>query len=360
MRAFTTQTIWLASLLTLGGTLAHAATNFVMGGPQVATLAANSGGYGWDGQYLAGYRGALTNSAYFGPGAPVSRAITTTTLTAITPATLSGVNAFIAPWWYNTDSAAYNTAVVNFFQSGGSLFLLDDQSAKSGVAAQLGVPTHESSDGSVSNGAAPLFIGPFGSTANVTQNAEHGYLVLSEITAHGGFACSTNASGQITAACFNPGAYSAGAGAMVITTDVDMITTADGGGTAIYSPLNGNAKFALNATAFLMTASTSSGTPPPHRSGAVRLGADCARQPAGSLGHRDDGASRVRHRVANTLGAPIRVRTLGAVNKTPADRLLTRAAPITFATSVTLGDLRETNRTTIVREWFPREFIHSF
>ena len=233
---------------------AQAAASFVMGGPSVS-LAPNSQGWSWDGTYVAGYRGAVTNSAYFGPSGTVQRTITATTLTSINAGSMSGLNAFIAPWWYSSDSAAYNQTVVNFFLGGGALFLLDDMGIQSGIATQLGIPTHDSSDGSVSNGVAPLFSGPFGTATNVTQTAEHGYLVASEITSHGGFVCSVNASSQITAACFNAGAYAAGAGPMVITTDVDMITTSPSG-TAVYGPLNANAVFALNATAFLLTGTT--------------------------------------------------------------------------------------------------------
>jgi hypothetical protein len=190
----------------------------------------------------------------------VKTTISATTLTSITAGTLSSLNGFIAPWWYNSDSASYNQTVVNFFLGGGALFLLDDSSAQTGIAALLGIATQDASDGSVSNGSAPLFNGPFGIATNVTQTAEHGYLIAGNITSHGGFVCSTNASGQITAACFNAGAYAAGAGPMVITTDVDMITTSPAG-TATYSPLNANGQFALNATSFLLTG-TSNPTPP--------------------------------------------------------------------------------------------------
>ena len=46
----------------------------------------------------------------------------------------------------------YNTLVLKVF-TGGSLFLLEDSSAQHGVTAALGIPTHDSSDGSVSNSA---------------------------------------------------------------------------------------------------------------------------------------------------------------------------------------------------------------
>lgn len=240
---------------------AQTAATFVMAGAAGSTLAPHSGAWSWDGEYLAGYRGALGNRVFFGPSGTVQRSIATITLPSITGEALRGMNGFIAPKWFNSDSAPYNQLIVNFFRSGGNLFLLDDMSDKSGIAALLGVPTHDSSDGSVSNGGAPLFNGPFGFPTNVTQAQEHGYLMAQEIYAHHGFVCAMNPSNQITAACFNAGGYAPGAGAMVITTDVDMITTLGAGGTAAYTtPPSSNAIFALNATAFLLNSQMPSHT----------------------------------------------------------------------------------------------------
>jgi hypothetical protein len=230
--------------------IARAAGPFVLGGPS-ASLAPSSGSWSWDGSNLAPYRSALTNTANFGPSGVVKTAITATTLTTISPSTLSGLNGFIAPWWYNTESSAYNQMVVNFFLAGGDLILLDDGTAQDGIAALLGIPDAGSSDGSLSNGPAPLFNGPFGIATNVAQSQEIGYLPMASITAHGGFACSTNASGQVTAACFPAGAYAPGSGAMIITGDVDMYTTSPNGA-ASYSPLNSNGIFALNGAAWLL------------------------------------------------------------------------------------------------------------
>jgi hypothetical protein len=198
---------------------------------------------------MAAYRAALGNPAYFGPAGTVKTSITTTTLTAITPTTMSALNGFIAPWWYDTESASYNQIIVNFFLAGGDLILLDDGSGQDGIAALLGIPTNDGSTGSVSNGGAPLYIGPFGTATNVTQTAEIGYLTAANITAHGGFVCSTNVQGQVTAACFPRGAYAPGSGAMLVIPDVDMYSTY---GTATYSPLDSNGIFALNGMAYLL------------------------------------------------------------------------------------------------------------
>jgi hypothetical protein len=235
------------TLIALSTIPAQAAGPVVFGGASVS-LAPSSSSWAWDGSYIAAYRNALTNPANFGPSGIVKTTINTVTLTTITPATLSGLNVFVAPWWYNTESAPYNQMIVNFFLAGGNLILLDDGSAQSGIATLLGIPTIDNSTGSVSNGPPPLFNGPFGVATNVTQTAEIGYLSASNVTSHGGVACSTNADGQITAACWAKGAYAAGAGAMIITGDVDMISTY---GSATYSPLDSNGIFALNGAAYI-------------------------------------------------------------------------------------------------------------
>src|SRR5581483_5838138 len=106
------------------------------------------------------------------------------------------------------------TALVNYFLAGGSLFLLDDDTSHDAVGAALGLPT-SGSDGSVSNGGAPLFVGPFGSASNVTQAGNTGQFSASDIAATNGHVGATNASGEITAAYWNPGDYAPGAGALL-------------------------------------------------------------------------------------------------------------------------------------------------
>lgn len=260
--AFVTLVVVIAG----GGSAAKAAVPWVLGGAS-SSLAPNSDAWSWDGADIAGYRGAVANAAYFGPSGIVHTTISPVTLSTISPSTLSGLNGFIAPYFYNGDSAAYNTMIVNFFLAGGNLFLLDDASNYDGIAAALGIPTIDGSAGSLSNGGAPMFVGPFGTTSNVTQSFTVGYLSMANVLAHGGFACATNASSQITAACFPAGAYAAGSGGMIITGDVDMISSA---GTATYSPLNANGTWALNGTAWLvggapavLTTPAPPGTPAP-------------------------------------------------------------------------------------------------
>ena len=243
----------LVTLLTSGSLIpAVAAGPYVIGGP-ATSLAPTSGAWAFDAANFVAYRAALTNSANFGPTGTVKVTVSPTVLTTINAGTLSTLNAFISPWWDNGDSSAYNQLVVNFFKGGGNLILLDDSVQQDGVAALLGIPTLGQADCSPENGAAPLFNGLFGIATNVIQNAEIGYLASSSatataITSRGGTVCGVNGSGQVTAACWLPGAYAAGAGAMIIVADVDTWTTQ-----ALYTPLNSNGIFALNGTAFIVT-----------------------------------------------------------------------------------------------------------
>lgn len=223
------------------------ADSIVIGGP-AGTLAPSSGPWSWDGPNLAAYQAAITNPANFGPGGTVSTSISTVTLSTVDSSSLAGVNVFVAPWWFNTDSAPYNAAVESFFLNGGNLILLDDDPFTDGIAADLGFPT-TSSDGSVSNGSSPLFNGPFGTAFDVTQSADVGQIDTSNLAAHGAFVCATNGSGQATAVCDPAGAYAPGSGALLVLGDVDMWSTAYG--TVSYSPLNDNGVFALNGTAWI-------------------------------------------------------------------------------------------------------------
>ena len=234
-------------------TAIDAAGTFVIGGPS-ATLAPNSGSYSIDGSTLGAYEAAVTNPANFGPSGVVKTAVSFQPLSTITPATLAGVNAFMAPWWFATDSAPYNQIVVNYFLGGGSLILLNDSNNQNGISGLLGIPTAGQATGSVENGAAPIFNGPFGNATNVVQAFQIGYFTAANITAHGGTVCGTNADGQATVACFAAGAFAAGAGRLIIINDVDSWTTQ-----ASFSPLNVNGIFALNGTAFIVNGGSGSG-----------------------------------------------------------------------------------------------------
>jgi len=244
------------SALTLFSMLTMQAGSVTIGGPDT-TLAPNSDAWAWDGGELTGYRGAITDPANFGPGGIDPNTINIADLTTIDSGTLAGINVFIAPWWYNTDSAPYNTLIENWFLNGGNLILLDDDPTTDAIAADLGFGT-SGSDGTVSNGGAPLFNGPFGTASDVTQSGDTGQLDTTNLATYGASICATNASGQTTAICDPAGSYAPGAGALLILGDVDMWT--DGGAT--YSPLNDNGIFALNGTAWIVDQAADEGAVP--------------------------------------------------------------------------------------------------
>ena len=248
----------LGAFALFGGVLLGASPSFAGGTSVFATPDCSLNDNGWclGGADMAGYASAITNPTNFGAGGVVSTAISIQQLSAVNASTLAGANVFVAPWWENSESASSTTAVLNFFHSGGSLFLLDDDSAHDGIGAALGLPT-SGSTGSPSNGNSALTNGPFGVATNITQEGDVGFLDEATVLADGGKIGSTNAEGQVTSAYWAPGAFGAGDGALVILADVDMISSAYGN--VSYSPLNGNGIFALNTTAFL----TSSAVPEP-------------------------------------------------------------------------------------------------
>lgn len=213
----------------------------------------NTDGWCLGGGNLNGYRNAVTNTANFGPGGVVGSAVTFNQLNSVTAATLAGANGFVSTWWSDSESASSVAAIVNFFLSGGDLFLMQDDTGHDAIGAGLGLATVDGSAGSPSNGVSPLFSGPFGTATNVTQTGNTGYLNAAAVAAANGTIGGVNASGQITSAYWAAGQYAAGAGRLVILGDVDMVSDY---GTAIYAPLNENGRFALNSTAYFVNNAT--------------------------------------------------------------------------------------------------------
>lgn len=218
-------------------------------------LTPNSGAWAWDAAYLAGFRTALENPAYFGAGGIVNRSITTTNLGAVNAGTLAGVDMFVGTWISDSDGAAMAPAVLDFFLNGGDLFLLQDDSAHDILGSTLGISTSEST-GTVSNGSAPLFDGPFGMATDVRQYYLMGQLSEAEISARNGHVGGRNVDNQVTSAYWRAGEYAPGAGALFIIADIDMIATTNGNCGeptcgAIYDPLNQNGIYALNTFSFL-------------------------------------------------------------------------------------------------------------
>ena len=117
------------------GTAGRARAGLVFGGVS-SSIATNSSGWSWDGDELTSFRSAncAENPAYFGPGGTDSTTITTTTLNSVTPATLAGIDVFVAPYLSNNNSTSFDSTVVNWFLNGGSLFLLQDSSFTTGSA----------------------------------------------------------------------------------------------------------------------------------------------------------------------------------------------------------------------------------
>ncbi len=198
----------------------------------------------------------------FGPSGTVNRTIQTVDLTTVNGASLAALNMFVGTWISDTQAAPIDAAVMSFFLGGGDLFLLQDDSGHDGLGASLGIST-TASTGTVSNGGAPLFNGPFGTAHDVEQFYLTGQLDGSAISAHGGHVGGSNVEGQITSAFWKAGEYAPGAGALFIVADIDMIATTTACGLplcgASYSPLNDNGVYALNTFSFL---ETSGGTPP--------------------------------------------------------------------------------------------------
>lgn len=242
-----------AAMLAAAAVSAHGA-DYVVGGATQSTIP-NSGDWAWDGAYITGFRGALENPAYFGPAGIVNQSIATVNLTTIDAASLAGVNMFVATWIYDSDlNSSQVSAVKNFFLGGGDLFLLQDDSAHDVIGEALGLSTTGSS-GSVSNGGAPLYDGPFGVAKDVMQLYNVGQLDAAAVAALGGTVAGTNAQGQITSAYWAKGAFAPGSGALFINADIDMIATTTGCGLPVcgasYGPLNDNGIFALNTFAFI-------------------------------------------------------------------------------------------------------------
>ena len=260
-----------AAAVALGGAALSAyAGPYTVGGAVKAIISA-SGDWAWDGAFLTGFRGALEDPANFGPAGVVNRTIVTTNLAAVNAGTLAGVNMFVATWISDAQAAPMTAAVTNFFLGGGDLFLLQDDSGHDGIGASLGLST-TGSTGSVSNGGAPLFDGPFGKAKDVKQFYAVGQLDESAIAAHGGHVGGINADGQITSAFWKAGEYAPGAGALFIIADIDMIATTTACGLPVcgasYAPLNDNGIYALNTFSFLQS---NGGTPPAPEPGTYAL-----------------------------------------------------------------------------------------
>lgn len=236
-------------------TFGAVAADYVVGGAARSATPA-SVDWAWDGAYIAPFRGALENPANFGPAGIVNRSISTVDLTTIDATALSSLSMFVATWIQDDNlSTGQVGAIRSFFLGGGDLFLLQDDSAHDVVGEALGLVT-SGSTGSVSNGGAPLYDGPFGLARDVAQLYNVGQLDAAAVASFAGTVAGRNAEGQVTSAYWKRGQYAPGAGALFINADIDMIASTPGrcGAPdcgALYSPLNDNGVFALNTFAFI-------------------------------------------------------------------------------------------------------------
>ncbi len=237
-------------LVGLGAPNAAYASDLVVAGQGCAI-----GGYSWwslcytePGDVLGPFSTAVETDANFGAGGTITDDVDIVALDTLDATVLDGVDVFVSTWWYEGQSEPYDSLLANWFLDGGDLVLFQDDTYVDGIGTLLGVPTAGSSTGSVSNGGAPLFDGPFGLAGNVTQNGNVGMLNEADVLAQGGTVAGRNEEGQVTVAYWNDGDYAPGSGRLVIVADIDMITS--NFGTATYAPLNDNGRFALNVIAF--------------------------------------------------------------------------------------------------------------
>jgi len=257
-------------LLTLmsAAAIAQAAGTFTIAGPSSA-LSPQSGSWNWEnGSNTTKWRNGMANTANFGPSGIVTTSINQVVLSTINAGTLAGINAFVSPWWFDdaSNSAPFDAVLQTYFLGGGSLILLDDSTGRDGIATLLGLGTGpQGTQPWTALGAA--LTGPFGNPGSIAASGEIGTLSAAAIAAHGGSICATNTNNQPTAACFARGAYAPGAGAMIIVADIDTWTSQ-----ADFNAVNGNARFALNGTAFIVTGGAGSPSTPPAASGVPTLG----------------------------------------------------------------------------------------
>lgn len=226
---------------------AASAQVYVFGTPNAAL---NSDGWALASPNMEGFRNAISNPANFGADAIVNVPISVLHLSEVTPGSLVGLDGFLSPWWSNTQSAPFQPAVLAAFAEGMDLWLLEDDAAHSPFGPALGI-TAASANGSPSNGSEPLFAGPFGNATNVKTFGAYAQFDAATVAAKGGIVAGTNSAGQITVVYWPKGTYAPGSGALVLFSDVDMISNWM---EMPYTPaLNDNGILGLNTMAWLAT-----------------------------------------------------------------------------------------------------------
>jgi hypothetical protein len=170
-------------------------------------------------------------------------------MSTINAGSLATVNGFMVPWWSNSQSSPFHSTLLSAFNSGMDLWILADDASHNALLTALGI-TSTPANGTPSNGIAPFFSGPFGAAANTGTSGNFAQFDTANITSLNGLIGGTNTSGQNTIAYWPRQTFSATSGALLVFSDVDMISNF----TAVYAPsLNANGILALNSMAWLTT-----------------------------------------------------------------------------------------------------------
>jgi hypothetical protein len=253
--------------------------------------AAHTDGYALSGPQLDGLRTALTNPNNFGPTGTVNQQITLSHLNTPNAAALAGVDAFLAPWWNDSQSAPYVADIIAAFNSGMHLILMEDDSLHDAIGTALGLPTI-SSIGTPSTALGTFATGPFGSPApnSITQAGATGQKVEASVLALGGTVAAKNSASQVTAAYWAPGTFNgnANAGALFIFGDVDMTSQY---GSVGYPPTSdANGIFTLNAFAKVLEPAPPTSVVPEPLSVLVWVGLGSITAAGAVIRHRRGGA----------------------------------------------------------------------
>lgn len=239
-----------ALTLAAGMLLAPSADAAVIIAGNSSPFAPASSVWSWDGSEHTELRAALEDPSNFGPAGIVQpQTISTVDLGAIDAASLAGVDVFVSSWWLETESAPFETDIVNWFLGGGDLVLLQDSPVRDGISTLLGFVT-ENGTTNPTTVSGVLGSGPFGAVGPVNQAGDIGHFDNASILGLGGDILGLDAAGQATIASFAPGLFSPTSGSLLAFGDVDLISGVFGG--ADFGPgINDKGRLALNAFASL-------------------------------------------------------------------------------------------------------------
>ena len=198
---------------------------------------------------LSKFRGAITDSVNFGTGGTVQKPVIVDLLSSITPAYLSTLNGFFEPYWDDAESSPFTSDIIDAFHNGMDLWLLEDDNSYNNIGETLGLVSSDGS-GTPSFGNSPFFNGPFGNAASGSSYGDFNQLDSATVIALGGTIGAMNESGEVTIAYWPKGVFSEGSGALVVFTDVDMITNYFND--PYTEELQPNAILALNTMAWLV------------------------------------------------------------------------------------------------------------